>query len=1348
MKRPTLVQLQSVLPHGIGLGLIIILLLAAQGFIAEHPALAALLVFAFSVPYLGAAVRARRPYYLYGGMLLGAASYFMACHALGAPVAWFPPLSVPLVWALWLVGWWIRRKLPPEFDAFAATTFRAMNITVAAFTFQALWQLPALLNPAGALGGIAGSTLIGYACLYLVHGLVFQLRLYAWIFSVFGALGFAVGGATLGGRDLLAFWLEAAAFAVLLAATGAHKIAGTYLSRNYYLSFAAITAAALAAIWIEPAFGLYVPAITAAAGIAGYLLLVRAVGDPRGASSSERLLARLLVVTAAACAGALTPFVLIPPLAAYWTAPALIAGIAFGWLAWRRRADRRNHRNLSVYPAALFLTAAAAVIAAGQAHGAYLPAAAALAAGLVMLVLHRLSAPAPYATSERALGEALSLPVFLAWYFPLLANAPGVALGASIAGLAILLAGAALRGRGTLLCGAGPAVAGAWLAVAPNVAGAAGAGLWVLLACAAAIAGVAFGAAFRRSGGTARFSLGLFWLILSALGVLLAWRSSGMVAAVYVSVVMACAALVVAGFLRRGPRPGLWFPTAASLIAAFGMAAVTALGVSGAIDLQTVALSFLGLAASGAAGWLIGRGIWVGRAGFAAFAVAGILLAYHRTPGLPYFMFAAAIVPAALFATGALLRKLDAALARSALAVAHAASATTAALLLVAAYGEPASPLLAASLAPQVVLYAIGAAASGSKAFRFGAGGWLGMLALFGAAASSREPYAANAMLAGLIAAVWLAAGYALRQAKRIRWSSSAFLLSTSFGCGAALLVAMAPHSETTWQVFAVAGAVFAALAILLRQDIHVYLVMLVMAMMVYDWVRASTSHFTQDVLYYPVVAVACFAVFLLLPVLKKTANRLAALPVFGIFSIWGVAIIMLPVLGAAAFLMSAYSLKVTAHPRFCTSCHYMDEYYDSWQHSSHKSVACIECHYEPGIKNEIAGKGAGMIQLIKYVSHSYTNRPHGIVSNASCMREGCHQNIADSGQTLLFNKKIRFRHDKHLKGHPRGQDLNCVSCHGQMVQGTHIGVTETTCLTCHFYKRGEKPTAAGDCLSCHSVLDETVKIGNETFDHPAFLADKSNVGCTHCHSQVTQGAGEVSKVRCRSCHLENYGPVKDPEAFHLIHVRKKHFDCLQCHDEIRHGTRPMDQQVDLSSTNCNACHGGERHTVQQRVYAGTAAKGLESMPDFMYVAGVTCDGCHTHQELLNVGEMTLTGKKSGAKECADCHNDEYYGEMLTEWQTEVRGRIDELQKNAAGLKASIQGMPEQKGGEARSLLESAKSKLEIVELDGSDGAHNYFYVTSILDSVAENLDACSELVESLNVAAANHETASEESSQ
>jgi hypothetical protein len=162
-----------------------------------------------------------------------------------------------------------------------------------------------------------------------------------------------------------------------------------------------------------------------------------------------------------------------------------------------------------------------------------------------------------------------------------------------------------------------------------------------------------------------------------------------------------------------------------------------------------------------------------------------------------------------------------------------------------------------------------------------------------------------------------------------------------------------------------------------------------------------------------------------------------------------------------------------------------------------------------------------------------------------------------------------------------------------------------------------------------------------------------------------------------------------------------------------------------LTGENCTICHGGDRHTVQERVYAGTAVPEIQSGPDVMYGAGVACDGCHTGVEFMKTGEMIISAQDASVKQCGTCHGDESYTEMLTLWQEDVKDRLEGLQAAAEALARSCDEAkaPEGETAPARELLAAAQRKLQVVTSDGSYGAHNFIYISMILDGAEEDLE-------------------------
>jgi len=1325
----------EVLQH-LGLLIAFVLLVAAREFAAAHPALAAILIFVFSCPYLVASLATRRAHFLYGTMLLGAVSYFLACYALGAPSAFFPVLSVPLVVALWLVGQRLRKRLPAGLASFPRTVFRAMHITVAVFAAWALVQAPWLMASSGLGRYVAAATFLGYAALYLAHALAGAPTRHSYVFSCFLILGSALLGAAAWSATFS--WLPALAAGALILFVGTRRHAemSCRWSRHFYYCGATALGVSLALATLRWTFLLFDLALASLVLWLAYGWLAAAVGDVRRATTAERALAKWLFYGAMALCLPLAPMVLALPASPHVAAAALACGLLFAWIAWARRAEGSGERNLYVLPAVLLLSAG--LLGGGRALPGWgatgwslaLPWALLAGAGLVYARLAQATARG----AQRSLAEALLFTVFLAWFVPLRAGAAWVGLVGAHAGMVAALALARRTGERRFLYALGPAVAGALIAAAVMLLDHAAAA-WVACAAAGAAAGALFIWSDAAERAVTRIAANAAWLVLSVAAVALAAvRGAGNALCSVTAVGLV--AVLTAGWCRRRSRRD----AQASLVAAFaGLATAAAIGLgpfTGWSPANAGACLLL-LAAAFAASWVLSQGTGFARAAAGLFALGALLVIFGLLPGADARVAAGAGVVAALFVLAALARGRLPDVSRSCAVVGHLAGIVLACTALIQGWSEVGHPELATgramawAIVPLVALYAAMPRLRGSAGFRVGALSWLTLLALFALAAWANTPYRHQAPVLAALALVWLGIGYGVRRSRAQAWSMPLLTCAALLAAFCGAVSVFSPAVAGSWRVFLVNGIVFAALFLILRQDLFAFLLTLSLSLMAYDWVKASTSRFTQDVLFYLVIGTGVLGVFFLLPYLKRLVDRLGALPMISIFTWRGAALTSVPVACGAFVILSAYSVKITEHPKFCISCHYMGEYYESWQHSSHQNVACVQCHYEPGVEAEFKGKMAGLVQLVKYVSHAYDNKPHALISNRSCMRAGCHADMGQDKQTVLFRGKVKFRHSRHLSEHPRGKELNCVSCHGQVVEGQHISVTETTCLTCHFYGRGSRPVAAGTCTTCHGVPAKRVAFNGQPFDHKDFLKGKKGVQCIHCHSQVTQGDGVVSATRCQSCHLHNTPKVGDQAQFHLVHVSKGHFDCLQCHDEIKHGRGVRSHEL-MASASCSTCHGDGRHSLQEKVYAGTAVPDLKAQPDVMFNAGVACDGCHLEQKTVRVGDANYTSRLSSPKQCADCHNDKDYAALLTEWQADTRKRLAVLQPGLADLEKACQSSqaPKEKVAEAQRLLAAAKTRVDCVVRDASLGAHNNVYVSSLLDRAAAELKECRGLLD------------------
>ena len=269
------------------------------------------------------------------------------------------------------------------------------------------------------------------------------------------------------------------------------------------------------------------------------------------------------------------------------------------------------------------------------------------------------------------------------------------------------------------------------------------------------------------------------------------------------------------------------------------------------------------------------------------------------------------------------------------------------------------------------------------------------------------------------------------------------------------------------------------------------------------------------------------------------------------------IAAAVLLVVGIAA---GAGVWHMSASPQFCNSCHIMRPYVDAWKHSQHAAVACVQCHYPPGLRDTLRVKFQAVTQVAKWATGTYSSKPFAEVEDASCLRSGCHsteQLIASRGRP--FKRGVRFDHQPHLDAAKMGRRLRCTSCHAQVVVDKHFEVEESTCFTCHFKgKKHERDiTPVAGCTGCHEPPKADIVLGTVRFNHQEVV--RRGVRCQSCHLSVVEGDGEAPRERCLGCHNrpEQLAKYPDTRVIHTAHVTERSIDCVRCHNEIKHRLPP-----------------------------------------------------------------------------------------------------------------------------------------------------------------------------------------------
>jgi hypothetical protein len=297
---------------------------------------------------------------------------------------------------------------------------------------------------------------------------------------------------------------------------------------------------------------------------------------------------------------------------------------------------------------------------------------------------------------------------------------------------------------------------------------------------------------------------------------------------------------------------------------------------------------------------------------------------------------------------------------------------------------------------------------------------------------------------------------------------------------------------------------------------------------------------------------------FVVRPLRSRVERRFPAVRLGGGLAIGGLT------LAAVALIFTAWRSYdyVENDPRFCTSCHLMEEAYTAWQQSAHKDVTCHACH-----KNDVA---ANLHQVWLFVTEDPQEVvKHAVVDRAAC--ETCHS--AESSPAKWHAIAATTGHKVHagkqriecVQCHApqvhrfRATEEVCAGCHKQVTLASAGGMSEQHCTSCHrFLAEGAKslkPDRAA-CLECHAQTDgKPLPAGHARLAvyHVGGKDAPMQWACSECHKPHRQI--KMKSSECAECHEE--------EIQSRVHKVEDHGDCTDCHKP--HGWVP--------ATGCLDCH-------------------------------------------------------------------------------------------------------------------------------------------------------------------------------
>jgi len=272
--------------------------------------------------------------------------------------------------------------------------------------------------------------------------------------------------------------------------------------------------------------------------------------------------------------------------------------------------------------------------------------------------------------------------------------------------------------------------------------------------------------------------------------------------------------------------------------------------------------------------------------------------------------------------------------------------------------------------------------------------------------------------------------------------------------------------------------------------------------------------------------------------------------------------IIALVVMAIPSYFIYDYTQH---NPKFCITCHLMDEAYDTWDVSAMHDLDCHSCH-----ESDIVTSMDHLREVIFENPQEVTKMTE--IDNELC--EHCHESNDPQWLQILGTAG----HEVHVID--RNQPPDCIDCHGlrlhifrpaqEVCSECHgeennqpVEDMDIHCIVCHEFLATEHELIPeqGECLSCHEAQD-TMGVSFPSDAH-------ADTPCMNCH----QPNEEAQHIECIVCH-------EIPEEG--IHTTVAHSNCATCH--IPHSSDPMrdnclschlDREDHFSPTECIICHSG-----------------------------------------------------------------------------------------------------------------------------------------------------------------------------
>jgi len=325
--------------------------------------------------------------------------------------------------------------------------------------------------------------------------------------------------------------------------------------------------------------------------------------------------------------------------------------------------------------------------------------------------------------------------------------------------------------------------------------------------------------------------------------------------------------------------------------------------------------------------------------------------------------------------------------------------------------------------------------------------------------------------------------------------------------------------------------------------------------------------------------------------------------------------------------LLASYSYWNAASPtKTCTSCHEISHSVDLWKASTHRNIACKECHgtaLSEGI-HSLKEKGA------MFFHHNSKIKPEDVkISEDQRLTvmercSGCHQAEYakwNSGGHAMNYSEV-FLNSAHNKAETIYED--CLRCHGMFFdKGTvHdiVGPLDTAgpwklknpnladrpaipCFACHqVHQQGtpeirqnlETPASLHYTRKKETLTSFYYRRDNMYFPVPSISPQK--ISYQSADIKISQDPNQSLCIQCHSPNAFNMGGTGDDRTPRGVH---EGISCLACHDS----------HSNSAVASCKTCHPAISNCKLDVEMMNTTYKDKSSKNNIHFVA---CTDCHT----------------------------------------------------------------------------------------------------------------------------------------